>query len=433
MKLFERLRQAGHGRMVMNAVMMIGTTVITAGLGFVYWWVAARSYAPGAVGVASALVSAMGLLSTLGMFGLGTLLIGELARRPQERDALITAGLIGSGAVSGLFGALFGLIAPRLSAEFAPLASPGGLALFAAGVALSTVTLVADQAMIGLLRGGVQLWRNGVFAVAKLVALAAAASWIGGESSLGIYATWALGNLLSLAVLAAAGWRMGLRLRLGRSDWAALRELPRAAMGHHGLNLALQLPGLALPVVVTGLLSASLNASFYMAWLLLHLVFAVPYTLTTVLYAAGAAERDQLRQKLRLTLGLALAAATLSNLILWPAAELLMGVFGASYAAEAAWPLRIMALGVYPLIIKDHYVAIRRIREEIPHAAGSALIGSALELGLASAGAALGGLEGVALGFVAALALEAAWMAGTVRRAVIGPSPAAPPLLAEQS
>ena len=38
--------------------------------------------------------------------------------------------------------------------------TPGRTALFAVGVALTGVTMVFDQATIGLMRGGLQLWRN---------------------------------------------------------------------------------------------------------------------------------------------------------------------------------------------------------------------------------------------------------------------------------
>src|SRR5262245_17987573 len=105
-----------------------------------------------------------------------------------------------------------------------------------------------------------------------------------------------------------------------------LRRLPGAALGHHALNMALQLPGVGLPVVVTALLSAALNASFYMAWLSLHLVFAIPYTLTTVLYAVGVADRATFAHKLRLTMSVAVTLGVLSNIVLWFGADGIMGV-----------------------------------------------------------------------------------------------------------
>jgi tetrahydromethanopterin S-methyltransferase subunit F len=295
--------------------------------------------------------------------------------------------------------------------------------LFTAGVALTAATLVLDQALIGLLRGSLQLWRNTLFAVLKLVVLLALSRTLGDATGLGIYTTWTIGNLLSLLGLLAIVIGLRLRIRPDRPQWSMLRRLPGAALGHHALNLALQLPGLGLPIIVTALLSAELNASFYMAWLMLHLVFAIPYPLTTVLYAVGAADRATFAQKIRLTLSLALTIGVVSNVILWLSADLIMGLFGPSYAAQAAWTLRIMGLGVFPLIVKDHYVAIQRVHEQIPRTAALIILGSALELGLAALGTSFNGLYGLSIGFVIALYLEGLCMTRTVYQAAASPPP----------
>ena len=41
-----------------NAGSLVAATAVTSGLGFVYWWVAARLFSQEAVGFASAIVSA---------------------------------------------------------------------------------------------------------------------------------------------------------------------------------------------------------------------------------------------------------------------------------------------------------------------------------------------------------------------------------------
>ena len=158
--------------MLFNAGSLVGTTAITSVLGFAYWWVAARFFSLETVGIASALVPAMMLLGGLCVLGLGTLLITELPRHPEQAgELLITALLV--VAVAGLsIGILFALLAPLISSSFQPLrTSVGSVLLFAAGIGLTSVTLVLDQAFIGLLCGGLQLGRNTFFAFAKLFAL----------------------------------------------------------------------------------------------------------------------------------------------------------------------------------------------------------------------------------------------------------------------
>src|SRR5205085_3208605 len=93
--------------MLVNSGSLFGTTTVTSMLGFVYWWLAARQFTPEAVGFASAAISAMTLLGTFAILGLGTLLLGELAQQRGKEVSLISAALILVGAVGGLLGLAF--------------------------------------------------------------------------------------------------------------------------------------------------------------------------------------------------------------------------------------------------------------------------------------------------------------------------------------
>ena len=98
--------------LLINAGSLFGTTIVTSGLGFVYWLVAARHFTPEAIGIASASISTMTLLGTFCIVGLGTLLITELPRQPQQASSLISTALVVVAIVSGCVGLMFALIAP---------------------------------------------------------------------------------------------------------------------------------------------------------------------------------------------------------------------------------------------------------------------------------------------------------------------------------
>src|SRR5690242_2028494 len=139
-----------HRDLLGNAGSLVMSTGVASLLGVVYWVVATRLFSQRAVGYASAAVSAMTLLGTIGMLGLGTLLIGELPRR-RDRAGLVAAALLTCGLGSLLLGLGFAVVAPRVSVNFATMiGTPARGLLFAGGVAVTAVTLVFDQATIGL-------------------------------------------------------------------------------------------------------------------------------------------------------------------------------------------------------------------------------------------------------------------------------------------
>lgn len=397
-----------------NTGSLIGTTAVTSGLGFAYWWVAARLFPQAEVGFASAAISSMQLLGVIGILGLGTLLIGELRPHPERAGSLITAALQIAGAAAAVLGVLYSLFAARLSPELAPLSRDTlTITQFTLGVVLTTVTLLVDQALIGLLFGGLQLTRNTVFAVTKLVILWLAGQYFAERTGMTIYDTWLIGNVISVGALLLYALRKRTPL-VHRPDWSMMRSLGRTAVGHHIVNLCIQAPGLILPIVVTVILGLETNAAFFAAWMLAMFAFIIPRHLSTVLFAVGAGQPELLAQKIRMTLKLSLMVGVASCIGFFVLSGVALGFFGADYAARAEWCLRIMAFGIFPLMLKDHYIAVRRVNKNVEKAVPLMVAGSLLEVFLGTVGTLLNGLTGLAIGWVIALCLEAVLMAPTV-------------------
>lgn len=425
MKLIAVFRDRVNRAIVANAGSLIGTQLVTSGLGFIFWLVAARWFSPAAVGFAAAAISAMTLLGTFGMLGLGTLLMGELPRRQHLRGPLITTALSTAGLVGGCLGLLFTVIAPHLSHDLAPLfAGVPNATVFTLGVAVGAISLVIDSVVIGLLRGHLQLGRNAIFALAKLGALLAVGRWLGDSVGLAILTTWVAGNLLSLALIGGLLLR-GANGAAYRPQLRLLAGLVGPALAHHLLNLSIQFPGLALPVLVTVILSARLNAAFYVAWNVLAFLFVVPSALTNVLYAVGSASPVESGKRVRFTLVVSLLLGLLGSGLIVVGADPVLRLFGHSYAQQATWPLRILALGVFPTIVKTHYIAISRIHRRLVGGALVLVVGGLLELLVASLGAIRAGLAGLAAGWVLAVCLEAIVMGRAVYREARLTDPAA--------
>jgi O-antigen/teichoic acid export membrane protein len=422
--VIQTFRTSARRAILVNAGSLVGTTAVTAGLGFVYWLVAARVFSPGVVGLASALISAMSLLGFVGMLGLGSLLMGELPRQPERASSLITSAVVASAFAGAVLGLIFAIVASDVSAEFHPLGESLSLmALFAFGVALTSASLVLDQALIGMLFGGLQFARNACFAVVKLAALALLSLWASDQFGTSIYATWAVGNLVAFVMVAAVGASQGWWRLNALPEWNVFHGLRRAAAGHHALNLALQFPVLALPIVVTGILSAAFNAYFYVAWMVAtSFVWVAPYALSVVLYTVGSKNPATVHRAARFTIGLSF----LLGLVGIGAIQLLSGpvlsIFGATYALHAGTSLRIMVLAVVPLVIKDHFVSISRLEGRLAQGAMLVSAGAILEVVGAAIGAHLGGLIGLSLGWVAMICIEAVVMFPAVFR-VVAPAP----------
>jgi O-antigen/teichoic acid export membrane protein len=409
----------GHLDLFTNAGSLMATTALTSLLGFAYWWVAARTAPAAAVGQASAAVSAMTLIGTIGMFGMGTMLISDLPKLTGRSWDLISTCLLvsGSAATAGGLGyvALAHFAVPGLQDA---LGSPSVTALLVFGIALNAMTLVLDEALVGLLAGPMQLIRNAYFSVIKLALLAGLAllplTVTGGQLLL----TWVSGAVLSVALLSAALRRRGM-IDSVRPRLALLRGRGAQTFDHNLLNLATYLPRAALPLVVTAVLSAEANAAFYTAFMVLSFLAMVPGNVALTLFAVASGDRDALRSKVRMGLLLCLGLGLPASIGVALFSDTIMSIFGESYARSAGAAMSILALTYLPFVFHHFFLAISRVQGQVRGAGIFSIFAGLAELGAAWYGGSRGSLTEL-VGWVAVvMAVETILVAPTVLRVVL--------------
>ncbi len=416
----------GNQEILGNVSSLVATTGVTALLGFVFWALAARLFTQEAVGYAAAVTSAMTLLATVGMFGLGTFLIAELPRRAGTRANLVAAALLAAGIGSLLIGLMFVLVAPRLSESFRPsIGTLAGGLIFITGVVLTAAGLVFDQATIGLLRGGLQLSRNFGFAAAKILVLPVSAYLLRDQFGTGIALAWVAGTAISLIPVAIWLWWRGSHI-LAQPQWRILHRMGGTVAAHNWLNLAATAPTLVIPILVTVVVSPFANGAFYAAWMLVSFLYLIPTHLSTVLFAVAANDPPALARKLRFTLLVALAVGVPGVAVLGLGAHLLLSIFGPGYAREATLPLSLLAIAYLPVIPRTHYVAVRRATGQMSRAAVVLTIAAGLELVAVVVGAKWDGLVGLSVALVTVRCLAGASLTPAVVRAAVRGVPSRP-------
>lgn len=367
-----------HHDVVISSGSLLGSTAVTSALGFAYWSIVARSAPAAAVGTAATLISALTLLGTIGMFGVGTMLIAELSNRPGRARDLLPASLATAGLLSLLPAVAFVGVSQGLSpALAAALHSPAELALFVVGVVLSAVMPVFDQASLGLKIAPVQLWRNSAFSIAKVLLIPLIVAC--GGAPWAITATWVLGLAISGLAITPSLRRHGV-LPMDPPRLSALRGLGWATAHHNTLNLALSVPRMAIPVVVGIFQPGAETAAFYAAWMIASFLYSIPTHLSTSLFAIAAGDVRALRSKIRMTLSLSLWL----GLVAVPAVAVFAGpimlIFGPDYAVVGSTCLVVLAL-LYPTqVIKEHYAAVLRAQGRVRRAGAVCAVSAAVEL-----------------------------------------------------
>lgn len=390
---------------------MLAAQLVAAGLGYLFWVVAARALSKEGIAGGYSATATMMLLGTVGMLGYGTYLVDALqSTRARQKRRLLQHALVVVTVSSLLLGVAWVLISPFLS-ETLRHATPdlATKTLLVLGVVGTALSLMLDQATLGLRQPTLQVTRNLLASVVKFPLLLALVL-IGWRGSSVVLVAWVVPLWLSILFLL---WRAQVPRAKGEQDGLGshLRAEVGTVLSNHVLNLALGATSLLMPVIAAVLLVPHDYAVFSLVWLVATFAFLVPYLLAVALFATAVGDVDAYRRQARRTLPLSLALALAMIAAVGLLAPVIMGIFGSGYVDLGADLLRLALLAVLMLIVKDHYFALLRVRRQLTFGGTVALGTMALEIGGATVGGLLLGPLGLVLGWLAGLGVQILFMA----------------------
>lgn len=404
--------------MALSSLGLIAGKAASMALGFLFWLLAARWFDAGAVGLAAAAVSGMMLCVQVALLGAGSAFIAEYPAHRQRPSELLDTTLSLVMAASMIAAFVFLFVAAQVMGELQTLlAVPAFVPLFVAVTALGAVGVALDQISMALGRGDHVVTRNVAGGMVVLVALASLLR-LGGEAGpVALFGLWLAGAAssfgLGMSQLRAAV--PGYRYRVG-FDAGSAKRLVRLGLPNYVLTLVDRTPGLVIPLVVTEVLSADANAYWYAVWMTAWAVYVVPVSVGTALYAEVChrprALATSTRHAVRTALGVGVAAAAMLGF----AAEMVLSLLGANYAATGATPLRILLVAVLPLTFVQAWFAVCRAQGHLGEAVATGAVGGAVAILATAAAGAAGGLAAMAVAWSTTQALMGCWCMLRLRR-----------------
>ena len=222
-----------RSRIYVNAYALVLNQVTSAGLGFLYWMLAARLYGVKVVGVSSAAISTLLLISGVAQLGLNAGMYRFVPRAGRHARKLI----VWSYVVTIVAAAVFGVAVMW----FLETVKPGWLSLEGMTPAVAVLATVLwsvftfqDGVLIGLRESVWVLFENFTYNVTKIVLLVAGV-WLLHDA--GIVGSWFIPTPLVIALVTWVVFAKFLRpSRLAASPDAeppTLREVAFSVTGDH--------------------------------------------------------------------------------------------------------------------------------------------------------------------------------------------------------
>jgi len=406
---------------------LVLTTVFNAGLGLVFWTLAARLYTVEEMGTGAAAVASLQLVSMLGCTGLTPALIRLIPPSRAGTTRLVQYIYLGGVTLAVVCGVGV-LVVTQLFIE--PLGVPGVVYLLA--VPIWAVFTLQDGALIGLRREGWVPVENAIYGVAKIVLLLAfstAGAW-------GIFVSWSIS-----AVLLVVPINLLLFLRFipqhaaqtrGEQHEFTLSEVRSFAGGNHISGLLMALPDFLMPIIVLQIEGAENTAFFYAAWQLVWPLRLVGTNIANAFTAQAASDESRIGDLWSKGSLLILAIFVPLVLILTLGSHpLLRHLFGREYATEGDTLMRLLAPGLLPFAFVALAVALARVRRQLGRLLALAAAYSAVSLPLSVALISVSGINGAGVAWLLAQIIVGVvalviWRLGLLDRgeqAELSPSP----------
>jgi len=354
-----------------NAIYLMLNSAMLALTGFFFWVIAARLYPVEGVGLASAAISAIGLLALLSTLGLDYGLIRFLPNAGEKASKMINSCFT--------LGALLSIILALIFLAGLNIWSPALLPIrehpvFFAGFVIFTIanllTTLLRQTFIAQRKAKFAFIAHGlIFGLLRFIPVVILA---GTFRTFGIFASW--GIALAVAIL------IGTMLLLPHSqigyrplpaiEKGAISDMMHFSSANYSANIFWAIPSLILPLMVVNLLGAEQNAYFYIAWAISTILFWIPVAASLSLFAEGSHDEEKLGENFRKSLKLTFFLLIPAIAIIFLLGNKILLLFGTAYSENATKLLQILAISALPLSLNYIYFSVKRVEMRMKEVIG---------------------------------------------------------------
>lgn len=338
-----------------NSFFMAFTSIFNAGCGFFFWMMAARLYTIEEVGLATALISSLGLVILFSRLGFDFSIIRFFPM--YNKSKVFETSLVVTTIAVLLVGTIFILSIEYISPTIAFLKEPRyGLVFVLIGV-VESVAAITGRVFVADRRASYYLFQNLFMAlrIPLLIPLAYFGTF-GIFGSVGI--SFLVASFFALIVL-----RRTVAASRPTLDMYFIRKSFRFSSWNYTSNILTTAPNLILPIMVLNFLGEAEAAKFFIAFAFGNMVLTIPNSLGTSLFVEGS-HGEGLKKSVIRASGASLALLVPAVLVIFLFGDQLLGLLKEEYV-EAFDLLRVMVLSSFFVSVYSLFIPIQNVRMKV--------------------------------------------------------------------
>ncbi|MBN2109633.1 MAG: oligosaccharide flippase family protein [Methanosarcinaceae archaeon] len=337
-----------------NSVFLLLGTFLNVGAGFLFWLIAARLYPTEEVGVATALISSLGLLVFISSLGFNFSLIRFININIKEN--VLSTSIVVTTIASAFMAAIYLLIVNDMLQSISLLQKTGYALFFFITVVANSMFFMSGEAFKAL-RDTKDLFIQTVFLSARVPLLLPLVPL----GSFGIFAAigvaYIFATIFSICLL---NRRAGLNAVIDREY---LKGSFTFSSGNYVSSLLYESPALIMPTLILGLIGKEEAALYYIAYSISELIWIAPMSMSTSLFIEGSYGQN-LERNLRRSARAVFILLIPSMIFIYLSGESILRIFGEDYTGSLSL-LHVLVLSSFFVALHGFFVTILNLHMRI--------------------------------------------------------------------
>lgn len=363
-----------------NSVYLMMTTGVMGMFGIAFWFVSTHVFSPDQIGLGTTIVSSMSLISLVSLLGFNTTFVRFLPTSKNRNEDINTGSLLVIIA-STILSIVYILCIPFFSPKLAIIHDNTWYAIgFVILTILASVNTLTDSIFIAYRSAQYNLITDGfIISTAKLFLPFVFV----GLGAYGVFA--ASGFATSIGMIASVAflfYKFDYRPKLA-IHMPTLQKVLRYSSSNYIASLISMFPTFIVPIIIINHLGAEPAAYYYMAFMLMNMLYSISGSVTQSLFAEGSHDAKKLHDLLKRSLVILATIMVPAGIVAALFGPLVLQFFGKSYGAGGSNVIIILALAAPAVAAANFGNILMKIRHQLNSLMATNIIHAATISGLA--------------------------------------------------
>ncbi len=341
-----------------NSISLILNFFIVAFIGFIFWIICARTISSQDIGIATAIISAVTLITGFSRLGMDIGLIRFFYQSWEKEklfNSVLSVTLISSILISVIFIIVIKYISPSLvflQQQYIYII------LFITFVVLTQFNYLQNTLLLAIKRAEIQLIQN-LFTIIRLPVIIIIA-FLG---IIGIIVSIELSILLSFIIGLYIIYKYGLKFKF-EINLDILNRIIPYSIGNYFADFIFALPQTLIPIILLNKVGAKEAGYFYIAFTIASMLFSIPNSICNALFVEGsnnASIKDTILKSIKAIIVILIPALIVILLF----GDKILLLFGSEYSDNSYRLLLLISISSLLSCVMSIYISIKKIQKDV--------------------------------------------------------------------